>query len=580
MKFHVTAAVASAAALTLLGTTAASALSTTTTGPSSSESPYVVPVVDGVSTTSIFTVGDEIDGYTMAGIADGLGAFDNGDGTFTVLMNHEIKAGLGATHAHGAAGAFVSKWTIKNDLTVVAGEDLIKTVKDYDFATNSWIDAADPQLIRLCSSNLPEAGAFYNPESKLGTESMLYMTGEENGPEGRATATVVDGPEAGTTYLLPWLGNYSFENIVTLPNTGDKTVVMALDDSGGGQVYLYVGDKRAEGNEVEKAGLVGGTLYGVKIDDVTAETDDTSIPADGVPFSLVEIPNAENLTGDELEALSVELGVSSLARPEDGSWDPTNVNGFYFTTTASFEGVTRLWHLDFADAANAPQDGGIATTPVVGTPYDDTKSNADQTGPRMFDNLTVDDNGDVLVQEDPGNQEYVAGVWKFTPATGELVRIAQHDADRFAVGAPNFLTQDEESSGIIPVPFLGEGKYLLDVQAHYEHPNTDLVEGGQLLLLEFEQTATDEPTPAPTDEPTTEPTDEATETDEPTDDATDDATEAPATTATTTAAGDKGGLATTGAERNDAVLALGGAALVAGAATLAVARIRNRNEAV
>ena len=26
----------------------------------------------------------------MVGIPDGLGAFDNGDGTFTVLMNHEL----------------------------------------------------------------------------------------------------------------------------------------------------------------------------------------------------------------------------------------------------------------------------------------------------------------------------------------------------------------------------------------------------------------------------------------------------------------------------------------------------------
>jgi hypothetical protein len=40
--------------------------------------------------TSIFTANDSINGYKMSGLADGLGAFDNGDGTFTVLMNHEI----------------------------------------------------------------------------------------------------------------------------------------------------------------------------------------------------------------------------------------------------------------------------------------------------------------------------------------------------------------------------------------------------------------------------------------------------------------------------------------------------------
>jgi hypothetical protein len=74
---------------------AAPAVAQTTTGPSSSASPYIVPIVLGVKTTSILTVGDTVnlkpDGvtpYRMVGIPDGLGAFDNGNGTFTLLMNH------------------------------------------------------------------------------------------------------------------------------------------------------------------------------------------------------------------------------------------------------------------------------------------------------------------------------------------------------------------------------------------------------------------------------------------------------------------------------------------------------------
>ena len=52
-------------------------------------------------------------------------------------------------------------------------------------------------------------------------------------------------------------------------------------------------------------------------------------------------------------------------------------------------------------------------------------------------------------------------------------------------GAPAFLTQDEESSGILDVSnILGEGWFLLDVQAHY--PNgAELAEGGQLLALHY-----------------------------------------------------------------------------------------------
>src|SRR5215216_5798823 len=107
-----------------------------TTGPSSSESPYIVRSVPGIVVKSILTVGDSVnfkpDGvtpYRMVGIPDGLGAFDNGDGTFTVLMNHELGGTAGIIRGHGAKGAFVSKWTInKKDLTVLHGEDLIQTV--------------------------------------------------------------------------------------------------------------------------------------------------------------------------------------------------------------------------------------------------------------------------------------------------------------------------------------------------------------------------------------------------------------------------------------------------------------------
>src|SRR5437667_8009223 len=81
------------------------ALAQSVTGPSSSESPYLVRTEPGVVTVSILTVGDAVnykaDGitpYRMVGIPDGLGAFDNGDGTFTLLMNHEL-AGSAASRS-------------------------------------------------------------------------------------------------------------------------------------------------------------------------------------------------------------------------------------------------------------------------------------------------------------------------------------------------------------------------------------------------------------------------------------------------------------------------------------------------
>jgi hypothetical protein len=101
----------------------------------------------------------------------------------------------------------------------------------------------------------------------------------------------------------------------------------------------------------------------------------------------------------------------------------------------------------------------------------------------MMDNITVNDRGQVLIQEDPGNNAYLAGMFQYDATTGTAERIARFDAARFAAGAPRFVTQDEESSGIIPVPFLGNGAYLLDAQVHKATGQPATVEQGQLLLL-------------------------------------------------------------------------------------------------
>src|SRR5262245_31743582 len=136
MKFARKTVLSSLLVVILLFATAGTALANSITGPSSSQSPYIVRSQPGVVTKAILTVGDSVnlkpDGvtpYRMVGIPDGLGAFDNGDGTFTLLMNHELGNTVGVTRAHGAKGAFVSKWIIRtSDLTVLNGEDLIQNV--------------------------------------------------------------------------------------------------------------------------------------------------------------------------------------------------------------------------------------------------------------------------------------------------------------------------------------------------------------------------------------------------------------------------------------------------------------------
>jgi hypothetical protein len=438
------------------------AVANAVTGPSSSESPYVVRSQPGVVTKSILTVGDSVGSYRMVGIPDGLGAFDNGDGTFTVLMNHELRPGQGVTRAHEANGAFVSRWTIdKETLAVTHGEDLIKHTMLW--TANGYAEGTT-QLNRLCSADLPALGAFYNAKTGKGYNGRLFMDGEESGNEGRGFAHGLDG----TSWELPALGRFSWENSVANPSTGDKTVVVGTDDSTPGQVYVYIGDKTTSGNPVERAGLTNGKLYGIKVVGVATE------PGGGIPsgaaFTLYDLGSRVGKTGIQLESESNAGGVTRFNRPEDGSWDPTDPTAFYFVTTNAFDAPSRLWRLNFADPAN-PSAGGTIDMLLDGTE-----------GQKMFDNITVNDRGQVLLQEDVGNNPHIGKLWRYYPGADTLTEIAHHDPDRLAPGAPNFLTQDEESSGIIPAPFLGEGWYLADVQAHYTIPG-ELVEGGQLFAL-------------------------------------------------------------------------------------------------
>ena len=449
------------------------------TGPSSSAAPYVLGLEPTVASTAILTVSDAVGGYRLVGIPDGLGAFDNHDGTFTLLVNHEIPASQGIPRAHGAKGAFVSRWVIhKGTLEALHGSDLIQEVATWNVATGSWnAPAKGVAMSRLCSADLPVVSALYDATSGLGYAGRIYLNGEEVSPsqEGRAFAHLMDG----TSYELPALGKASWENLLARPEAGTRTVVVGLDDSSGavaGQVYVYAGDKTGSANPVEAAGLAHGQLFGIQVAGVPAETGNTSI-ADGTRFALYPFGNVSGTTGAAIESLSAANGVTAFQRPEDGAWDPSNPNDFYFVTTASFTGRSRLWRLRFDDGA-VPELGGTIAMVLDGTE-----------GHHMFDNLTITRHGEILLQEDPGIPlgvpDYLAVIWRYTIETDTLTAVARTDAERFVLASPDFIgTQDEESSGIIDATdVLGAGWFLLTVQAPYNIGDTELVAGGQLLAL-------------------------------------------------------------------------------------------------
>jgi len=443
-------------------------------GPNSLQAPYLTTNRSDVSFTSILTVGDGVGSYKMAGIPDGVGAYDNNNGTFTALINHEINSSLGITRAHGNKGAFVSKWVInKSDLSVVSGSDLTTTAKLWNTTTKVFdtYNSANPMAVgfsRFCSADLPPVSAFLN--GTTGTAERLFLNGEESGVEGRAFAHIATGPNAGTSYELPYLGKYSWENAVASPTRGAKTIVAGMDDGTGGQVYFYIGTKTKVGTEIDKAGLNNGKVFGVKVAGLKTESN-SSIPAANTPFTLYDLGIVRDSTGASLESRSQTDSVTSFFRPEDGAWNPRKPNEFYFLTTNNITSPSRLWKLAFKSIAN-PEQGGTITAVLDGTE-----------GAKMMDNMAIDSFGNIFIQEDVGNNVHIGKTWLYNIENDRLVELAQHDTSRFLSGASRFLTQDEEASGIIDMKnILGKGKFLLVDQAHYP-TTTELVEGGQLLLM-------------------------------------------------------------------------------------------------
>ena len=470
-------------------------------GPSSSQDAYVQGVAPGVQFTSVLTTGDSVGGYRMAGIPDGLGAYDNGNGTFTVLMNHELGTTVGVARDHGAKGGFVSEWVInKNTLQVVSGGDLIKNVY-YD--TGAQVTgASNLSFNRLCSADLAKPSAFFNASSGMGSTARIFMNGEESGNRGWALANVASGADKGNSYVLTKFqradGTGGWENLVANATTGNLTVVAGTNDGGTGtmqnRVNVYVGNKTNTGSEVDKAGLTNGSMGFINVTGVASEINNATTRTTGIANGAAFTVDANSGT--------------AFSRPEDAAWS-NDGQTLYFVTTDQLDktnlagqtqqGGTRLWAAHF----NANFTGGTIEALVDSTTFAGGLNNSK---PNMFDNITVNADGTITLQEDPGNNETNAKIWQYNPANGEMKMLAKFKPDLFGdvvngVYTAGSHTKDEETSGVIDITDIlnrndGQKYSLLVVQDHQTAANlktlgfmdagadaTAMVEGGQLLVM-------------------------------------------------------------------------------------------------
>lgn len=480
--------------LTVAGT--AFAATTTSTGPSTETEPYVLPVGDGVRITSLLTVSDDgaaSNGYEMVGIPDGLGATEGPRGRdFTLFMNHELTAAQGAVRRHGQTGAFASELEIDaRTLEVERGQDLVDPgVRYWNYVTHQYQGAPSPgqpaQFARWCSSYLTGDGQLHNRRTGRGYDGQIYFGNEENGDEARAFGVTTDGQ----AQQLPRLGLFSWENTVVGLGEGDVTYAQGQEDSAAGQLHVYAGRKLRRGNAFDRAGLTNGHQFVVDLQNEAVDSDAEFRAAypkgNAAPFDLgseEEVGWDQPGSAQNTEAAAKGL---SLNRVEDGAFDPRHPEDFYFVTTEGSPGTVPgtnpavprdgggLWRLSYDDAER-PWEGGTLTLLLDGTE-----------APHLNkpDNVGFDRQGHLLIQEDPGNNAQLARIVAYDVKSGDRAVLAQFDENLFASGAPGFITQDEESSGIIDASkLLGAGWFLFDAQVHKANPDLEKVEYGQLLAM-------------------------------------------------------------------------------------------------
>jgi hypothetical protein len=497
-------------------------------------------MADGVgewNVTPIFTVGEEIGGYTPPGILDGIGAYELDADTIRVLANHELLHFRGndyfvSGNGFSLRGARVSYFDVdKDSRTVVASGPAYDTIYDAngDLAAPGFLGSGTGSPLqgfsRFCSSALFEAEEFGRDR---GLVDRIYFTGEEDGGNFNSVggAEWALDPENHEIWALPDLGRGAWENVTMLDTGNEHTVAVLLaDDSspfdadGDGEVeaaplYLYIGEKDPNGDFPARNGLRGGTLY------VWVAADGSTSPADfntggGLRGQWVEIDNTPNpaeasddgSTGFDLNGYPTQrslwtrakaLGAFGFSRPEDVATNPRKGTEAVLASTGVDTYVGGADTFGTMYTIDTKFNDLRATLRII---YDGDADPARRL--RSPDNLDWADDGLIYVQEDEAEEDTLdgeplfgfgavnpneAGIVRMNPNGRNLERIANVNrgvALDASIVNPTMAVDGDfgnagewESSGILDVSELFDEKkgtlFLFDVQAHGVEDQTDI----------------------------------------------------------------------------------------------------------
>jgi hypothetical protein len=367
--------------------------------------------------------------FRFGGAPDGQGFLKNPDGSgYIMVTNHEN------TWA-------VSRVYLDKKLNPIKGDYIVDT---------------DGGQFRLCSGTLatPEEHGFNKPT--------FLTTGESNvNAMTHAIDPLSNADPKNTTRVLPALGKYSGENAVPLPKDAyqGKTVIICGEDAGNGQVYLYVSNTVGD--------LNNGLLYALRRTDLNQiETNMTKGNTYNVEF--VEVPNAKNLTGTDIENLNSTLKSIQFARVEDLDYRKgggANGREVYFVATGiSGDPNKTYWGRMYRLKMNA-------NNPLLGT-LEVVADGGDDGGKDIInpDNVCVTDNY-VYIQED-GDSFFPSAthdsyIWQYNIATGTKKPFL--NINNRALGGTKYNPANDQRFG------LWENGAMIDISNTIGVPNTFLI---------------------------------------------------------------------------------------------------------
>ena len=319
------------------------------------------------------------------GAPDGQGFIKNPTGHgYIMVTNHEN------TWA-------VSRLYLDKKLNIVKGDYIVNT---------------DGGMFRLCSATMatPEENGFGPVFLTTGESNVNAMT--------HAIDPLASANPSSQSRVKPALGKFSGENAVPLNKNAypGKTVIILGEDAGNGQVYLYVSNTVGD--------LENGTLYALRRTDLN-QIETAITWNNNYPVEFVEVPNAKNLTGIEIENLNSTLKSIQFARVEDLDYrkgSAANSREIYFVSTG-VSGSTEKTYMGRMYQLKLDANNPLVGTLKVVADGDVSPTGANVKGQDIInpDNVCVTENY-VYIQEEGDSfwpeATHNSLIWQYNIATG------------------------------------------------------------------------------------------------------------------------------------------------------------------